>query len=261
MKKVLFHVLFAVAWLFPRIALAQAEVQTSANVVLTAKSTEIFVVYVDGIPCGNISYDHTQQQVALANLPSGVHEITVRLIRPIDRIAHLTIDYQQQTLSYSVYYNATTQAVSVLTEPGLALPATAAPTTPTVPPTPAIPHAMPPAGPSHVATEADILGIVDRMKKTTFENDKLQLAKSFVKGKHVGTAQAIRIAQVIRFESKRLDFLLYAYDCCYDRENYYKAADILNFSNNKKKLLKRIQHSSPHRGLHPHRRKAQLETH
>jgi len=257
MKRILFLTLVAFVWLLPVTVSAQTVVQTNGYIVFTAKTSEVFAVYVDGIPYGNITYNNTQQQVTLTNLPVGLHDITVRLIRPTDRIAHVTIDYQQQTLYCNVYYNATNGLLSILSESNIAMPTATTPVTPVTPATTTTPTTtvtpatevvvLPPVGSRHMASETDVFGIIDRMKKTTFENDKLQLAKSFVKGKHVSTEQAIQIAQSLRFESKRLEFLLYTYDYCYDRENYYKAADILNFNSNKQKLLKRIQHSSPHR--------------
>lgn|GEM_PF-6398242 len=254
MKRIPFTLLILLVWLSPGRMLAQTVVPADAYITFTAQGSEVFAVYVDGVPSGNITYSGTQQQVLLSNIPSGVHDITVRLIRPSDRIAHVTIDYQYQRQSYLVSYESSTGLLSILTGANTALPTTAAPAVAVVTPTPTTSTTpatevvvLPPLTPRHMASDADVLGIVERMKKTTFENDKLQLAKSFVKGKHVSTAQAIQIAQALRFESKRLDYLLYAYDYCYDRENYYKAADILNFNSNKQKLLKRIQHSSPNR--------------
>ena len=256
MKKIRFLSLFLSVWLLPFGALAQTVLPTNAFIVFTANSSEVFAVYVDGLPLGNVSYNNTQQQVTLSNVSIGIHDITVRLIRPTDRIAHITIDYQQQPLYCNVYYDATSGRLSILTDPAVQLPTTTTitPTTPATTTTPVTPLpttdvivVQPPTGSRFRASEGDILGIVERMKKTTFENDKLQLAKSFVKGKYINTPQAIQIAQALRFESKRLEFLLYAYDYCYDRENYYTAADILNFNSNKQKLLKRIQHASPHR--------------
>ncbi len=257
MKKKLFCTLVVLAWLLPCATLAQTAAQARACIVFAAKSNEVFVVYVDGIPYGDITYNHTQQLVTLTGLATGVHEITVRLIRPTNRVAHATIDYLQQTLCYSVRYDAASGSVSLLTESNMVLPSAASPSSAIIPSDIAAEGAaMPPAKPSHIATDADVLGIIGRMKKTTFESDKLQLAKSFVKGKHVSTTQAIQIAQSLRFESKRLDFLLYTYDYCYDPENYYKTADILNFNSNKQKLFKRIQHSSPRQKLRPHRQKS-----
>lgn len=255
MKKFVFLTLVAFAWLFPYAASAQTVVTTPAYIVFTAQTNEIFTVYVDGIPYGNTTYNNTQQQVTISNLPLGVHSVTVRLIRPTDRVANISIDYQQQSGYFIVSYDATTSLLSILTEANIPLPSVVTPITPVTPitntpivtpvtPTPGV-AVMPPYGNRHIASDADVYGIIERLKKTSFENDKLQLSKSFVKGKHVTTEQAVLIAKSLRFESKRLEFLIYTYDYCIDRENYYTAADILSFNSNKQKLLKRIQHSGP----------------
>ncbi len=264
MKKILFLAFVAIAWLLPSATSAQTVVQTSGYIAFTAKTNEVFAIYVDGIPYGNVTYSNTQQQIVLSNLPVGVHDITVRLIRPTDRVTHVTIDYQLQSLYCYVYYDALSGLLSILTESNVALPTTVTPATPVTSVTPVTPvtpaSTLPvtnevvvvnPIAHRHIASDADVSGIIDRMKKTSFENDKLQLAQSFVKGKHVSTAQAILIAQSLRMEGKRLDFLLYAYDYCYDRENYYTAIDILNYNSNKQKLLKRIQNSSPRHRSQP----------
>jgi len=256
MKKFVSLVLLAFVGLNLTPAHAQTMVTSSSYITFIAQTTEIFTVYVDGIPYGSTTYTNNQQQVSLTNLPLGVHDFTVRLIRPTDRVTHVTIDYQQQSLLFIVSYDITSGLLSILTEANIPLPTTVTPITPVTTTTtiaPTTPIITTPQGtvivPSysgkHIASNADVYDLLDRLKKTTFESDKLQLAKSFVKGKHVTTEQAIMIAQTLRFESKRLEYLLYAYEYCIDRENYYTAADILSFNSNKQKLLKRIQHSGP----------------
>jgi len=254
MKRILSIILVAFAWLLSGAVSAQTVVTPSSYITFSAQTNEIFTVYVDGIPYGNTTYSNTQQQVTLSNLPLGIHDFTIRLIRPTDRVTHISIDYQQQASHFIVSYDATTGIFAILTESNIPVPSVVTPvipvttSSPTTTITTGTTHSgvvMMPYDPKHIATDDEVNGILERMKKTTFEYDKLQLAKSFVKGKHVNTEQAILIARSLRFESKRLEFLLYCYDYCYDRENYYTAGDIFTFNNNRQKLYKRIQYSGP----------------
>lgn len=264
MKKFFCTALLALVGLLGGRLAAQTVATAPANVVFEAVGSEVFALYVDGMPSGSIAYEDTRQQVTLTGLTVGVHDITVRLIRPTDRVVHVALEYRLQPILCQVSYDAATGRLSVSAEAVGALAAAQAPTlgvAQTVPTTAEsvivtepvvtpLPHTVH----RHAATDADVLDLTARMKKTTFESDKLQLAKSFVKGKHVSTQQAVSIARELRFESKRLDFLLYAFDYCVDRENYYTAADVLAFNGNKQKLLKRIEVSNPRPVSRPTRR-------
>lgn len=238
MKKILSLAVVAALGLLCPTLWAQTVAVGTGYIAFTAQSSEVFSLYVDGTPAGSVSYNGTQQVVTLTGLTAGVHDLTVRLIRPTDRVAHLAVDYQLQGLRYRVVYDETLGRLSLLNESQGTLPVVV---TPTMPATPTTQVVVPPSIARHLASEEDVQDLVARLNKTTFEGDKLQLAKSFVKGKHVTTSQAVQIANTLRFQSKRLDFLLYAFDYCTDRENYYTAADVLTFNSNKQKLLKRIQ--------------------
>lgn len=259
MRRTYTYAMISLAWFAAGTMQAQTVPQTGNNIVFTALSSEVFSIYVDGVPSGSVSYTNARQQVALSGLTTGPHDITIRLIRPTDRVTHIVVDCQQQPANYLVQYDAAANAFSILTSTQPIQPS-ASPDA--VSPLPASPVVIPPAGTNlthpghirHIATNEDVYGLVIRLKKTTFDEDKLQLAQSFVKGKHINTQQAITIAQTIRLEGKRLNFLLYAYDYCTDRENYYTAADVLTFNRNKQKLLKRIQ-TTNHRNRRPFRRR------
>lgn len=244
--------------------------QPAAGGIVTfrARSNETFVVYVDGIPLNRVP----QQQVSLSNSGGTLSHITIRLASPEDRVTSFDVAPTLRNLTYMVDYNARRGLLTAYqyqetgAYPGQQpnSPYPPQPVRPGQPATPAVPQPVPghPAHPAHPtapvppavtpqgpipgrplphATENEMSSIMGMIKQEAFDNDKLSLAKTFIKSKSVTTAQVIRLAQSISFENKRLDLLLYAYEYCVDPANYYQTAEVLTYSSNKQKLLDAIQ--------------------
>ena len=190
---------------------------------------ETFVVYVDGFPFN----PQPRHQVSSIDVEPGQHDICVRLARPADRVATLSMQFVHRQNNFSVSYDSRSETLSVIPEQGYGI----TPPTPPVPPTP-------PTPPSQIiithATEAAVGDIVQLMNDSPFDKDKLLLGKTFVKQHQVLTSQAIRMAKTITFEESRLEFLLYAFDYCADQQNYYQAVEALTFSSSRNKLLEAI---------------------
>ncbi len=190
---------------------------------------ETFIVYIDGVPFNQ----QPRHQVSSLDVEPGQHDICVRLVRPADRVATLSMQFVHRQNNFSVSYDSRSETLSVIPEQGYGI----TPPTPPVPPTP-------PTPPSQIiithATDAAVGDIVQLMNDSPFDKDKLLLGKTFVKQHQVLTSQAIRMAKTITFEESRLEFLLYAFDYCADQQNYYQAVEALTFSSSRNKLLEAI---------------------
>lgn len=247
--------------LMPAMMMAQIPGNSLAEgcIHLTAQNSEIFMVYVDGQPYGDLAQQGLQRQYILSNMAQGLHDITVRLVRPVDRVAHITVEYiYAQHQDYLVSYSPREDRLRIMTSDGTIIPTPYTPGTQVGPSLPA--HNGGHYGNNHHheqndvhdannrhykghhhATDSDVRDIIDRMRKVSFASDRMNLAKTFVKGKAIRTQHAIQMAQEFSFDSDKLEFLLFAYRYCVDPENYYKTTDVLSFSSNKKQLLKAIK--------------------
>jgi hypothetical protein len=70
----------------------------------------------------------------------------------------------------------------------------------------------------------------------SFSSNKMQVAKQATKNKCLTTDQVIEIAEMFSFEDDKLEYVKYAYDFTYDRDNYYQVNSIFSFSATKDKL-------------------------
>lgn len=84
--------------------------------------------------------------------------------------------------------------------------------------------------------------ILSALKKESFNNTRLTIAKNILRSKACFTALQIReIVKVFDFENARLEIAKYAYDYCVDKNNYYTVADALQFESSKEELMKYIE--------------------
>lgn len=79
--------------------------------------------------------------------------------------------------------------------------------------------------------------MVARMRKQTFDSDRLALGKVIVASSDLTAGQVARLAETLEFTSSQVDFLKYAYPYCVDKVNYNIAVDVLTFSSDKKKVM------------------------
>lgn len=68
------------------------------------------------------------------------------------------------------------------------------------------------------------------IKSQSFEETKLKIAKQAVKANCMSTGQIKGICKMFSFEESKLDFAIYAYTFCTDKNNYYTLNDVFSFS-------------------------------
>jgi hypothetical protein len=68
------------------------------------------------------------------------------------------------------------------------------------------------------------------IERKTFSDTQLRLAKQIASSNCLTVWQIKRIATVFSFESTKLSFVKFAYDYCYDPENYWIINDVFTFS-------------------------------
>lgn len=103
------------------------------------------------------------------------------------------------------------------------------------------PPAAPAPPPCGVAPE-EFSQIVETIKKQSFNNTQITLAKQIIKSKECFTSGQIKdLVNIFSFESSKLDIAKYAYDYCIDKNNYYVVNDAFDFSSSIDELSKYIQ--------------------
>ncbi|MBR1990923.1 MAG: DUF4476 domain-containing protein [Bacteroidales bacterium] len=78
--------------------------------------------------------------------------------------------------------------------------------------------------------------IKNMVSQQAFEDDKMGVAKQATRNTFLSVNQIIEIAKLFSFEDNRLDYLKFAYDHCFDRENYYLANSVLTYKSSKEEL-------------------------
>lgn len=107
-------------------------------------------------------------------------------------------------------------------------------TTPTIVVQPAIPVCE--------VTGAEMEEAKNAIKKESFSDTQLALAKQIISAKKCFTcAQVKQLAQLFSFDDAKLDLVKYAYDFTTDKSNYYTLNSVFSFSNSKDQLMKFIQ--------------------
>lgn len=207
---------------------------------------ESFTVFMDG----EIMNRMPQSRVMVSDVSDRTHEVVVILRRPTQKAAVLNLLPGEPNVTVTVNYNAHNDEFLLYTPsvnradsrevPPLVAPAHtgAAPAEPAH--SVGQPHHNPSYGePLEVrrATEEDVNAMVARMKKQTFDSDRLALGKVIVASANLTAGQIARLAETIDFSSSQVDFLKYAYHYCIDKVNYQLAIDVLTFSTDKKKVV------------------------
>lgn len=68
------------------------------------------------------------------------------------------------------------------------------------------------------------------IKSQSFEETQLKIAKQAIKANCMNSAQIKGICKMFSFEESKLDFAIYAYTFCTDKNNYYTLNDVFSFS-------------------------------
>jgi hypothetical protein len=82
--------------------------------------------------------------------------------------------------------------------------------------------------------------ILEHINKQSFDDRKLQTAKTITRDRSFTTAQIIEICKQFSFEKNKLDYAKFAYDYTIDKNNYYKVSSVFSFSSNARELEKYI---------------------
>ena len=89
-------------------------------------------------------------------------------------------------------------------------------------------------------SSSDMTAIVKALKNESFDSTRAKLARMIVCGSLLTSRQIADMAKTFTYDSKRFDFLNYAYDFCADPQNYVVAANTLEFSTNRNDLMRNI---------------------
>ncbi len=89
-------------------------------------------------------------------------------------------------------------------------------------------------------SSSDMTSILKALKNESFDSTRGKLARMIVCGSLLTSRQIADMAKTFSFDSKRYDFLVYAYKYCSDPQNYVVAANTLEFSSNRSDLMKKI---------------------
>ena len=186
----------------------------------SAVHNEDFAVYVDG----DRVVERAVRGVLRFDIVRGQHEIVVHTTRPADKVAAFVFEAQEPNTAFEVSYNGRNHRleVSLRTPRGTEI-VNGLAATPGV----ALPD-VPSSGEMHAITE--------RIRKESFEDDRVQMAKDQVAMRWFTAAQIIQLANTLTFENNRLEFLMFAYDFCVDPEHYNAAEDVLKFQSNRNSL-------------------------
>ena len=84
--------------------------------------------------------------------------------------------------------------------------------------------------------EIDFNNFIASIKKQSFEKDKDQYIKTYMKNAYMSTAQIKQILKQLNFDATKLDLAKHLFDRCIDKQNYFNVADELQFSSSKSDL-------------------------
>lgn len=81
---------------------------------------------------------------------------------------------------------------------------------------------------------------ITNLKNEGFDSNRLKSAKAYANANMLSAAQVNEIAKTFTFDSNRLTWAKYAYNKCYDKQNYFLLEDSFTFSSNYNDLLNYI---------------------
>lgn len=98
---------------------------------------------------------------------------------------------------------------------------------------------QPPNGQPCMISNQEFAQILISIKKESFNNTKLVLARQILRSKQCFTTQqVIQIAKLFSFDDARLEIAKFAWDYTIDRDNYYQVADVFSYKSHKDELMK-----------------------
>jgi hypothetical protein len=74
------------------------------------------------------------------------------------------------------------------------------------------------------------------IKSKSFEDSKMTLAKQITSKNCLSAAQVKSMMELFTFEASKLDYAKYAYDFCWEKNNYYQVNDAFEFESSIEEL-------------------------
>lgn len=91
------------------------------------------------------------------------------------------------------------------------------------------------------ATPEQVMLVLDVVGKQSFDDNKMEIAKLSVALASFRVEDLAKIANLFSFESNKVEFLKFAYQTCFDPENYYLLQDCLRFRSDYDNLMDAIR--------------------
>lgn len=204
------------SWGHPTPVQPNANQPVSSSIVLSASHGEAFIAYIDG----DIVNRMPQSRVVIPNVTPEMHDIYVVLKRPADKICMMPILPQKPMEEIAVEYNMQRHSLEMTC------------LTSTVPFQEFL----------EICSPEDFSQMLARLKKESFDDNRMDYVKLFFKGPTLFTCQQIRaMGETFSFDKGKVEFLKKAYGKCSNPQNFYQCIDILSFSSSKEEILNFIQ--------------------
>ena len=189
------------------------------TVTLTSDHGELFQVYVDG----DIVNRQPMSSVVVNDLSPKPHDLYVVLKRPADKIVMLNYMPSMPSEHLKVLFNPRNKSLEIITphqhQAGYA-------------PVPEMPR---------VCTPEEAEKMYQTLKKESFDENRLNMAKFMVPSNRLLAIQIKHLAESFSFDKSKVDFLKFAYDFCVDPNNYYTCLEVLTFAKDKEDVMRHIQ--------------------
>lgn len=241
------------ALLFPLLSLAVSAQVTNTRTAVTktplpvhysvnfvSQHGEAYSVYIDGTLQNRLP----QGRVLVNEVSDQVHEVVVILKRPAEKAAVLQLRPNEKIVTVNVNYDARLDQLYLFTA------AHNRPDTEERNNLRDEAHRLlqinstsrgelsPKEQEGYFGVTAEGLdSLVARMRAQSFDNERLALGKVIVASAHLTATQIATLAATIDFSNSQVEFLKYAYGYCVDPANYFRAVDVLTFTNDKRKVL------------------------
>ncbi len=83
--------------------------------------------------------------------------------------------------------------------------------------------------------------IVQVLKNISFDNQRVETAKLCVELRPMFAHDIMLMAKTFTFDDKRMEFVLFAFPYCIDKENYYDIGNTFTFVSNRDKFYKELK--------------------
>jgi len=87
-----------------------------------------------------------------------------------------------------------------------------------------------------VMDERDFIALCATIENTSFDSDRLVIAKQALANNYVTSEQVLEILNLFSFESNKLDLAKFAYKSTIDKERYFIVNNAFSFSSSKREL-------------------------